>query len=71
MWFVLAPWVAFGAGLIIFYWSLRRSPRSPGPPSRYYESPPDIVGKPAPPADTDWNDDQHFSDRERHKTTTS
>jgi hypothetical protein len=45
-WLVLAPWLAFAIGLIIFYVWLRRPPK---PPSRRGEVPPKIISQAGPP----------------------
>jgi hypothetical protein len=34
VWFELAPWLAFGAALVIFYLWMRRPPRPHKPPRR-------------------------------------
>lgn len=58
VWFVVVPWLAFGAGLTSFFVWLRRSPRRSSPPR-----PPRVPPEPRRPGR------EEEGDPDRHKTT--
>lgn len=58
LWFVVVPWLAFGAGLTGFFVWLRRSPRGSSPPQ-----PPRVPTEPGRPGR------EQEGDSGGHKTT--
>jgi hypothetical protein len=69
-WFVIAPWLAFAAGVIIFYLWPRRPPR---PPVRRTRLPASTAScswpRPRPPADA--HASEQAAESEHRETTTS
>jgi hypothetical protein len=68
-WIVVAPWLAFGAGLIFFYISLRRSAHPHGSPARRFRTRPHSRDKhdvlPGPRKSRE----EQPADPDRHETT--
>lgn len=66
-WLVIAPWLAFAAGLVVFFRWLRRPA---GPPSGRAVLPPRFIDQHDPSADARAPGEQ-ATDPDHHETTTS
>jgi hypothetical protein len=66
-WLVIAPWLAFGLGLIIFYIWLRRPAK---PPSRRGRKHPMVISQAGPPPDERSRPTQS-TESDHHEQTTS
>ena len=66
-WLVIAPWLAFAAGLVVFFVWLRRPA---APPSARTPTPPRFIDQQDPSADARAPGEQ-TTDSNQHETTTS